>query len=190
MLRCLLRRVVFVRVRICVVFPAKLLRLWAGWSPHQNRKPSMMHDWYVNPGIVITRGTNISEVRTKKSTLSPRCCLLEAVGQWKSTKFIIFWASVDGLARTEKARRKTYYRVWVLGACGARLFRFVACFWWLLLLSITAITKQETPNQTKTSIIQRNQYIIHQYNYCCTASTIAFRLKFHIDHPLIVFTRT
>ena len=52
------------------------------------------------------------------------------------------------------------------------------------------ITKQETPNQTKTSIIQRNQYIIHQYNYCCTASTIAFRLKFHIDHPLIVFTRT
>ena len=176
MLRCLLRRVVFVRVRICVVFPAKLLRLWAGSSPHQNRKPSMMHDWYVNPGIVITRGTNISEVRTKKSTLSPRCCLLEAVGQWKSTKFIIFWASVDGLARTEKARRKTYYRV-VLGACGARLFRFVACFWWLLLCRSQTITKQETPNQTKTSIIQRNQYRTSSINII----TAALHQQLHSD---------
>ena len=75
-----------------------------------------------------------------------------------------------------------------------RLWRAFISFCGMFLMAASFVDhnyhKTRNSNQAKTSIIQRNQYIIHQYNYCCTASTIAFRLKFHIDHPLIVFNRT
>lgn len=81
---------------------------------------------------------------------------------------------MSGLARTEKARRKTYYSV-LLGACGARLFRFVACFWWLLLLSITTITKQET--QTKQKLLLFNEINTSSINII----TAALHQQLHSD---------